>query len=62
MKVKIKECFGELPYWFTIDKIYEARSRSDDTFVFEDDEGDLWVCLFNNCPNLNGGSWEVIDE
>lgn len=62
MKVKIKSFNGELSEWFTVDKIYDAQSRSEHTFLVEDDEGDLWVCLLNNCPNLNGGSWEVVSE
>ena len=56
MKVKIKECFGKLPEWFTVDKIYDAQSRSYDTFLFEDDKGDLWIGDFESCSLLNGGS------
>ena len=62
MKVKIKSFNGELPSYFNKEKIYEANQRSDYTFILEDDEGCLWMCLFNNCPNLNGGSWEVVNE
>ena len=62
MKVKIKSFNDELPSYFNKEKIYEANQRSDYTFILEDDEGCLWMCLFNNCPNLNGGSWEVVNE
>ena len=62
MKVKIKSFNGELPEYFTIDKVYEAKHRSELTFLVEDDEGCLWTCLFDNCPNLNGGSWEIVNE
>lgn len=60
MKIKIKSFNGELPDYFTIDKVYEAKHRSEFTFLVEDDEGCLWMCLYDNCPNLNGGSWEEV--
>ena len=62
MKVKIKSFNDELPSYFNKEKVYEASQRSDYTFILEDDEGCLWMCLFNNCPNLNGGYWEVVNE
>ena len=62
MKVKIKSFNGELPSYFSQCKAYNARPRSEFTFFIEDDEGDSWICLFDNCPNLNGGSWEVVNE
>ena len=62
MKVKIKSFNDELPSYFNKENIYKANQRSDYTFILEDDEGCLWMCLFNNCPNLNGGSWEVVNE
>ena len=61
MKVKIKSFNGELPYYLTAGKAYEVNQRSDYTFILEDDEGSLWMCLFDNCPNLNGGSWEIVE-
>lgn len=62
MKIKIKTYNGELPSYLTVGRVYEVNQRSDYTFILEDDEGCLWMCLFNNCPNLNGGSWEIINE
>ena len=62
MKIKIKSFNGELPDYFTIDKVYEAKHRSEHTFFLDDDEGYMLLCLYDNCPNLNGGSWEVVDE
>ena len=62
MKIRIKNYNGELPSYFNKEKIYKANQRSDYTFILEDDEGCLWMCLFDNCPNLNGGSWEVVSE
>ena len=56
MKVKIKSFNGELPSYFSQCKVYNARHRSEFTFFIEDDEGDSWICLFDNCHNLNGGS------
>ena len=61
MKVKIKSFNGELPDYFMIDKVYEATHRSEHTFFLDDDEGYRLLCLYNNCPNLNGGSWEVVE-
>lgn len=59
MKVKIKSYYGELPSYLSECKVYNATHRSEFTFLVEDDEGCLWTCLFDNCPNLNGGSWEM---
>ena len=61
MKVKIKSFNGELPEYLTQGKVYNASQRSEFTFFIEDDEGYVWMCLFDNCPNLNGGSWEIVD-
>ena len=61
MKVKIKSFVGELPEYFKIDEVYDVKHRSEYTFFLDDDEGYRWVCLYNNCPNLNGGSWEVVE-
>ena len=61
MKVKIKNFVGELPEYFTIDKAYDAKHRSEHTFFLDDDEGYRLLCLYNNCPNLNGGSWEIVE-
>ena len=61
MKVKIKSFNGELPEYLTQSKVYDANQRSEFTFFIEDDEGCIWMCIFNNCPNLNGGSWEIVE-
>ena len=61
MKVKIKSFNDELPDYFKVDKVYDANQRSEFTFFIEDDEGCIWMCIFNNCPNLNGGSWEIVE-
>lgn len=61
MKVKIKSFNGELPSYLAVGKTYDAAIRSDYTFFLEDDDGCLWMCLFDNCPNLNGGSWVVVE-
>ena len=45
MKVKIKSFNGELPEYFTIDKIYECKPRSEHTFFLEDDEG-MCYCVY----------------
>ena len=61
MKIKIKSYNGELPDYFTFDKVYEARHRSEHTFFLNDDEGYRLMYLYNNCPNLNGGCWEIVE-
>ena len=61
MKVRIKSFNGDLPEYFTQGRHYKASQRSEFTFFIEDDEGCVWMCLFDDCPNLNGGSWEVVD-
>lgn len=61
MKVKIKSFNGELPEYLTQGKAYNASQRSEFTFFIEDDEHCVWMCLFDNCPNLNGGSWEIVE-
>ena len=61
MKVKIKSFVGELPEYFKIDEVYDVKHRSEYTFFLDDDEGDRWICLYDNCPHLNGGSWEVVE-
>ena len=62
MKVKIKSFVGELPEYFKIGKVYDTIHRSEYTFILDgDDEGCRWLCLYNNCPNLNGGSWEIVE-
>ena len=61
MKIKIKSFNGEFPDHFTLDKVYEAKHRSENTFFLDDGEGYRWLCLYENCPNLNGGSWEVVE-
>ena len=47
MKIKIKSYNGELPDYFTFDKVYEARHRSEHTFFLNDDEGYRLMCLYN---------------
>ena len=61
MKVKIKSFNGEFPDYFTLDKVYEAKHRSEHTFFLDDDEGNMFMCLYHACPNLNGGEWEVVE-
>ena len=45
----------------TIEFVYEAKHRSEHTFFLDDDEGYRLLCLYNNCPNLNGGSWKIVE-
>lgn len=62
MKVKIKSFNGELPSYLTADKVYEIEGIDHEGIYFIC-TGQLeytWVTL-NNCPHLNGGSWEIVE-
>lgn len=61
MKVKIKTYNGELPY-LTPEKEYEVIESKSDYFVIEADRHGNAFCRMNNCPHLNGGSWEIVTE
>ena len=63
MKVKIKECFGEL-IDLTEGKLYEVtHSFSDGDLGIEDDDGFWFITrAYEPCSFLNGGSWEVVNE
>lgn len=61
MKVKIKSYSGELPY-LTPEKEYEVIEIKSDYFVIEADMFGTAFCCMENCPHLNGGSWEIVTE
>ena len=61
MKVKIKSHNGELLY-LTTGKEYEVISGSSGYFVIEADKHGNAFCKMENCPHLNGGSWEIVTE
>ena len=61
MKIKIKNCNGELPSYLTVGKEYECFVNFGD-ISFPDDVGVQTYIDMNNCRHLNGGSWEVVDE
>lgn len=64
MKVKIKECFGELREYLTLNKVYEISLQRgfEDLYNLEDDHGDTLNIVIEDCAHLNGGSWEVVNE
>jgi hypothetical protein len=63
MKVKIKEYFGELPDYLTLEKTYEVEEVLDvHLFLVGDDNGDAMIVFTEDCGFLNGGSWEIVNE
>lgn len=61
MKVKIKTHNGELSY-LTPEKEYEVIGSTSDCFVIKADKHGNALCNMENCPHLNGGSWEIVTE
>lgn len=63
MKVRIKS--GDCPSYLTVGRVYEAyvnKEIREDAFIIGLDNASLMKCYFNNCPRLNCGSWEIVDE
>ena len=56
MKVRIKS--GECPSYLTVGKVYEATKL----LMLKDDDGDNILIVLHDCPNLKGGSWEIVNE
>ena len=63
MKIKIKSCYGDLPEYLTLGKVYEFDKWSDDkTGSIQDDIGVRLYIFLDKCDFLGGGSWEVVDD
>lgn len=64
MKVKIKEYFGELPNYLTLEKIYDVTPSVgfEDLYNLRDDVGDTLNIDLEDCIHLNNGSWEIVNE
>ena len=63
MKVKIKSFNGELPSYLTAGKVYDADEYSVCGKLYMWDDTDDFVFIrMKNCPHLNGGSWEIVDD
>ena len=64
MKVKIKECFGELPEYLTMYKLYEVfdYDKENDFGYIIDDTGYEITFKKYGSAHLNYGSWEVVNE
>lgn len=63
MKIKIKSFNGELPSYLTVGKVYEVDCVESFTSVsITSDLNKFTVVRITNCPHLNGGSWEIVDE
>ena len=64
MKVKIKEYFGELPSYLTLNKIYEVfdyREACDFGYILDDDGYEITFKRYES-SHLNYGSWEIVSE
>lgn len=64
MKVKIKSFNGELPSYLSKDNGYEIEHMdSHGRYFIYISDSDEYVRIddMENCPHLNGGSWEVVD-
>lgn len=62
MKVKIKS-YNELPFYLSIDKIYDViEEYGDELFSIQDDYGDVVVIYLNKSSHLGDGTWEVVYE
>lgn len=65
MKIKIKNFNGELPSYLTVDGVYRVMQDCElsQKYIYDDTgSGTRVYFLMNDCPHLNGGSWEVVDE
>lgn len=62
MKIKIKSFNGVLPSYLTGGKEYFVVDGSTPYFDIIGDCGGLVLLDVNDCPHLNGGSWEVVNE
>lgn len=63
MKIRIKS--GDCPSYLTVGKVYEAKrlSFSDKLWSLVDDQDDeIIINLTEDCPHLNGGSWEIVND
>lgn len=64
MKVKVEKCFGDLPEYLTMCKLYEVfdYDKENDFGYIIDDMG--YEITFKRCgsAHLNYGSWEVVSE
>lgn len=65
MKVRIKHFNGELPSYLTLGKVYDAYVNPNvnkHSFIITCDTGGFMKGYFKDCPRLNGGSWEIVEE
>lgn len=64
MKVKIKSFNGELPSYLTEGGVYRVFQDCDlsPQYIYDDTgSGERVYFLMDDCPHLNGGSWEVVE-
>ena len=64
MKVKIEKCFGNLPSYLTLNKVYEVFDYHEDMgigYILDDDGHEITFKRYGSA-HLNYGSWEVVSE
>ena len=63
MKIRIKTYNGELPSYLTLGKVYDFKEwgLGIGGLIKTDDNYEIHVQMLN-CDDLNGGSWEVVNE
>ena len=64
MKVKIKSVIGDLPDYLTLGKVYEVMKTETNEGVgtIISDDGYEMTLIMEGTSDLNGGSWEVVNE
>lgn len=66
MKIKVRFIIGELPEYLTLEKVYETINNeiNSELCLYEilSDDGQSDFISLKDCPHLNGGDWEVIEE
>ena len=64
MKVKIEKCFGNLPSYLTLNKVYEVfdyHKEMDIGYILDDDGYEITFKRYESA-HLNYGSWEIVSE
>ena len=64
MKIKIKNFTGDLPDYLTENAVYRVQQQCElsPQYIYDDTgSGTRVYFLMDDCPHLNGGSWERVD-
>lgn len=47
--------------YLTAGKRYQCRDMGFGRLLIHDDNNDFRICLWNECPHLNGGNWTRVE-